>query len=244
MPGPSSGVAWTRVRAGVAAAGDPDVGGCHGLVGGVAGAGRGGLRGGPDGVRVGAAVDRGGDPVVVAAPSKLQRPAGRQDARPAAAPRDDRVKTDSRDAQHVAKLLRMDQIVEVRVARGGTGGRQGPGPGPGRRPRGSDALDAWPAAGHRVPAVATGDPVPRTAGQVVSRDFPRADDAGHRGVIEAVGVGFAQLLRCSRASRTPSAAITVSIGNALSGCQLGSSSPHVVNSHTAAPRSARPICGC
>jgi len=34
--------------------------------------------------------------------------------------------------------------------------------------------------------------VPRTAGQVVSRDFPRADDAGHRGVIEAVGVGFAQ----------------------------------------------------
>ena len=40
---------------------------------------------------------------VVAAPSKLQRPPG------------DRVKSDSRDAQHLAKLLRMDQIVEVRV---------------------------------------------------------------------------------------------------------------------------------
>jgi hypothetical protein len=40
---------------------------------------------------------------VVAAPSKLQRPPG------------DRVKTDARDARHLANLLRMDQIVEVRV---------------------------------------------------------------------------------------------------------------------------------
>ena len=40
---------------------------------------------------------------VVAAPSKLQRPPG------------DRVKTDARDALHLARLLRMDQIVEVRV---------------------------------------------------------------------------------------------------------------------------------
>jgi transposase len=40
---------------------------------------------------------------VVAAPSKLQRPAG------------DRIKTDARDALHLARLLRMDQIVEVRV---------------------------------------------------------------------------------------------------------------------------------
>jgi transposase len=40
---------------------------------------------------------------VVAAPSKLQRPAG------------DRVKTDARDALLLARLLRMDQIVEVRV---------------------------------------------------------------------------------------------------------------------------------
>ena len=40
---------------------------------------------------------------VVAAPSKLQRPAG------------DRVKTDARDAEHLARLLRMDQITPVRV---------------------------------------------------------------------------------------------------------------------------------
>jgi transposase len=40
---------------------------------------------------------------VVAAPSKLQRPAG------------DRVKTDARDALHLARLLRMDQIVAVSV---------------------------------------------------------------------------------------------------------------------------------
>nr|WP_328841890.1 IS110 family transposase [Nakamurella leprariae] len=40
---------------------------------------------------------------VVAAPSKLARPAG------------DRVKTDARDAVHLARLLRMDQIVEVLV---------------------------------------------------------------------------------------------------------------------------------
>ena len=40
---------------------------------------------------------------VVAAPSKLQRPAG------------DRIKTDARDAMHLARLLRMDEIVEVRV---------------------------------------------------------------------------------------------------------------------------------
>lgn len=40
---------------------------------------------------------------VVAAPSKLQRPAA------------DRIKTDARDALHLARLLRMDEIVEVRV---------------------------------------------------------------------------------------------------------------------------------
>jgi transposase len=39
----------------------------------------------------------------VAASSKLQRPAG------------DRVKTDSRDALHLARLLRLDEIVPVRV---------------------------------------------------------------------------------------------------------------------------------
>ena len=40
---------------------------------------------------------------VVAAPSKLQRPAG------------DRVKTDARDAAHLARLLKLDEIVEVVV---------------------------------------------------------------------------------------------------------------------------------
>jgi len=39
----------------------------------------------------------------VAAPSKLRRPVG------------DRVKTDARDAEHLAKLLRLGQIVEVTV---------------------------------------------------------------------------------------------------------------------------------
>jgi len=40
---------------------------------------------------------------VVAAPSKLQRPAG------------DRVKTDARDARHLARLLKLDEMVEVTV---------------------------------------------------------------------------------------------------------------------------------
>lgn len=40
---------------------------------------------------------------VVAAPSKLQRPSG------------DRVKTDARDAMHLARLLKLDEIVAVRV---------------------------------------------------------------------------------------------------------------------------------
>src|SRR5271168_1863886 len=49
---------------------------------------------------VGAGID-----CVVAAPSKLQRPAG------------DRVKTDARDAAHLARLLHLGQIVEVRIPR-------------------------------------------------------------------------------------------------------------------------------
>ena len=39
----------------------------------------------------------------VAAPSKIQRPAG------------DRVKTDARDAMHLARLLRLDEVVSVAV---------------------------------------------------------------------------------------------------------------------------------
>ena len=48
-------------------------------------------------------VDRGGVRCEVAASSKLQRPAG------------DRVKTDARDALHLARLLRLDEVVAVRV---------------------------------------------------------------------------------------------------------------------------------
>ena len=40
---------------------------------------------------------------LVAAPSKLQRPSG------------DRVKTDARDAAHLARLLHLGQIVEVTI---------------------------------------------------------------------------------------------------------------------------------
>src|SRR5450631_1594307 len=58
---------------------------------------------GPTGFGLARQLTAAGIRCVVAAPSKLQRPPG------------DRVKTDSPDAQHLAKLLRMDQIVEVRV---------------------------------------------------------------------------------------------------------------------------------
>ena len=58
---------------------------------------------GPTGFGLARQLTAAGVRCVVAAPSKLQRPPG------------DRVKTDSRDARHLANLLRMDQIVEVRV---------------------------------------------------------------------------------------------------------------------------------
>ena len=47
---------------------------------------------------IGAGID-----CVVAAPSKLQRPAG------------DRVKTDARDARHLARLLHLGQVAEVTI---------------------------------------------------------------------------------------------------------------------------------
>ena len=49
---------------------------------------------------------------LVAAPSKLQRPSG------------DRVKTDARDARHLARLLHLGEIVEVAIP-GGTRKRPG-----------------------------------------------------------------------------------------------------------------------
>jgi transposase len=58
---------------------------------------------GPTGFGLARAFDAAGVRCVVAAPSKLQRPSG------------DRVKTDARDALHLAKLLRLDEITAVVV---------------------------------------------------------------------------------------------------------------------------------
>jgi transposase len=58
---------------------------------------------GPTGFGLARQLSAAGVRIVVAAPSKLQRPAA------------DRIKTDARDALLLARLLRMDQLVEVRV---------------------------------------------------------------------------------------------------------------------------------
>ena len=79
----------------------------------------------------------------VVAPSKLERPPG------------DRVKTDRRDAERLARLLRIGELPAVRVPERGRGGRPGSGAGPRGRPRGSDAgpasaLEAAAAPGPRL----------------------------------------------------------------------------------------------
>jgi transposase len=58
---------------------------------------------GPTGFGLARLIHGAGIECVVAAPSKLQRPSG------------DRVKTDARDALHLARLLRLGEIIEVRV---------------------------------------------------------------------------------------------------------------------------------
>ena len=58
---------------------------------------------GPTGFGLARALTAAGISCLVAAPSKLQRPAG------------DRVKTDARDAAHLARLLHLGQIVEVTI---------------------------------------------------------------------------------------------------------------------------------
>lgn len=58
---------------------------------------------GPTGFGLARALAETGVRCVVAAPSKLQRPSG------------DRVKTDARDAQHLVKLLRLDELTAVTV---------------------------------------------------------------------------------------------------------------------------------
>ncbi|MFC6255975.1 transposase, partial [Kocuria oceani] len=58
---------------------------------------------GPTGFGLSRALEADGIRCVVAAPSKLQRPCG------------DRIKTDARDAVHLARLLRLDEITAVTV---------------------------------------------------------------------------------------------------------------------------------
>lgn len=58
---------------------------------------------GPTGFQLARLFETAGVGCVVAAPSKLQRPSG------------DRVKTDARDAEHLARLLRLGEITAVRV---------------------------------------------------------------------------------------------------------------------------------
>jgi transposase len=58
---------------------------------------------GPTGFGLARAINGAGMECLVAAPSKLQRPAG------------DRIKTDARDAAHLARLLRLDEITPVTV---------------------------------------------------------------------------------------------------------------------------------
>jgi transposase len=58
---------------------------------------------GPTGFGLARAITEAGMQCLVAAPSKLQRPAG------------DRIKTDARDAAHLARLLRLGEITAVRV---------------------------------------------------------------------------------------------------------------------------------
>ena len=82
---------------------------------------------GPTGFGLSRALTAAGIRCEVAAPSKLQRPAG------------DRVKTDAKDAVHLARLLRLDEVTAVAVPTRRAGGGPGPGPGPGGLPRGSDA---------------------------------------------------------------------------------------------------------
>ena len=78
---------------------------------------------GPTGFGLSRALTAAGIRCEVAAPSKLQRPSG------------DRVKTDAKDAVHLARLLRLDEVTPVAVPERGAGGRPGPGPGPGGLPR-------------------------------------------------------------------------------------------------------------
>jgi transposase len=81
----------------------PDPGEILGWVSGLPGPVKVVYEAGPTGFGLARYLRTEGVTCLVAAPSKLQRPAG------------DRVKTDARDAAHLARLLKLDEIVEVTV---------------------------------------------------------------------------------------------------------------------------------
>jgi len=86
---------------------------------------------GPTGFGLCRVLVQAGVECAVVAPSKLQRPAG------------DRLKTDARNALHLARLLRLDEIgrdCRGYSSFGGTGSGPGSGPCPRRCSRGSDAM--------------------------------------------------------------------------------------------------------
>ena len=85
----------------------PTVAGVSGWLAELAGPAAVAYEAGPTGFGLALELTAAGVRCVVAAPSKLQRPAG------------DRVKTDARDAVHLARLLRMDQVVAVRLPSAG-----------------------------------------------------------------------------------------------------------------------------
>ena len=81
----------------------PDPGDVLGWVSGLPGPVKVVYEAGPTGFGLARHLREHGVACLVAAPSKLQRPTG------------DRVKTDARDAAHLARLLKLDEIVEVTV---------------------------------------------------------------------------------------------------------------------------------
>jgi transposase len=92
----STGEVWQRKLT-------PDPGDVFGWVSGLPGPVKVVYEAGPTGFGLARFLRDHGVGCVVAAPSKLQRPTG------------DRVKTDARDAAHLARLLKLDEIVEVTV---------------------------------------------------------------------------------------------------------------------------------
>ena len=137
---------------------------------------------GPTGFGLYRALTAAGVRCQVAAPSKLQRPSG------------DRVKTDQRDALHLARLLRLDEVTSVTVPSLEAGSGPGPGAGSGGLSRGPDegpapAVQAVAAPRDRVLRRAGVD---RPARSVVAPAAAagRGRTAGVRLRLRGGGVGF------------------------------------------------------